>query len=80
MGNVVGSNIFNLLFVAGVIAVIHPIQVPAGGMTDVLLLLTLTALVLPIAIGAQRTVTRGEGAFLLLLYLSYLVWRVGSHV
>jgi cation:H+ antiporter len=76
MGNVVGSNIFNLLFIGGVVAVIHPIAVPAGGMTDIVMLVILSVLVLPIAIRGHRTVTRLEGALLLFLYLSYLMWRI----
>jgi len=79
IGNVVGSNIFNLLFIGGTVSVIHPISVPDGGMADLVLLCVLSALVLPISIRGHRTVTRGEGAFLLCLYFSYLVWRITAH-
>jgi cation:H+ antiporter len=78
MGNVVGSNIFNLLFIGGTVSVISPIPVPAGGLGDLVLLSFLTAISLPIAIRGQRTVTRAEGAFLIIIYLSYLVWRVSG--
>src|SRR5687768_4924590 len=78
MGNVVGSNIFNLLFIGGTVSVISPIPVPPGGLGDLLLLSFLTAISLPIAIRGRRTVTRAEGAFLLVIYLSYLVWRVAG--
>ena len=76
IGNVVGSNIFNLLFIGGTVSIIHPISVPRGGIADLLVLTTLSALALPIAIRGPRIVTRSEGFFLLLLYLSYLAWRV----
>ncbi|MFO1501767.1 MAG: calcium/sodium antiporter [Verrucomicrobiota bacterium] len=76
MGNVVGSNIFNLLFIGGVVSVVSPVSVPKGGEADLVALMVLSALVLPIAIRGQRTVTRAEGAFLLVLYLSYLTWRL----
>ncbi len=79
IGNVVGSNIFNLLFIGGVVAIINPIPVPAGGLIDLGMLLLLSILVLPIAIRGQRTVTRAEGGFLLCLYLAYLGWRVFVH-
>ncbi len=78
MGNVVGSNIFNLLFVGGIVSTIHPIPVPPGGMIDLITLSVLTAITLPIAIRGHRTVTRAEGAFLLTIYLAYLVWRVSG--
>ena len=44
------GNGVNLLFIGGVVAVIHPIAVPAGGMTDLVMLTILSVLVLPIAI------------------------------
>jgi cation:H+ antiporter len=78
IGNVVGSNIFNLLFIGGVVSVINPMPVPPGGMTDLLMLTALSIIALPIAIRGQRTVTRAEGAFLLCAYLSYVVWRIAS--
>jgi cation:H+ antiporter len=76
IGNVVGSNIFNLLFIGGTVSVLSPIPVPSGGIIDLVILTVLSALVLPICIRGQRTVTRSEGAFLLCLYLSYLAWRI----
>jgi cation:H+ antiporter len=79
IGNVVGSNIFNLLFIGGTVSVIRPIPVPVGGITDLVFLTALSALVLPICIRGQRTVTRFEGAFLLCLYLTYLTWRISAN-
>lgn len=76
IGNVVGSNIFNLLFIGGTVSIIKPIPVPSGGITDLIVLSVLSVLVLPICIRKERTVTRGEGAFLLCLYFSYLFWRI----
>jgi cation:H+ antiporter len=79
IGNVVGSNIFNLLFVGGTVSVIRPIPVPPGGIMDMLVLMVLSALILPIAIRGKRTITRSEGAFLLCFYLSYLTWRIATN-
>lgn len=78
IGNVVGSNIFNLLFVGGAVSVIRPIPVPPGGVSDLMILMVLSALILPISILGHRKVTRPEGGFLLVLYLGYMVWRVYS--
>jgi cation:H+ antiporter len=78
IGNVVGSNIFNLLFIGGIVSIIHPIPAPAGGIFDILVLLGLSIVTLPIAIRGGRTVTRAEGAFLLCAYLSYLIWRLSG--
>ena len=76
IGNVVGSNIFNLLFIGGIVSVITPINIPKNGLNDLLALMILSVLTLPICIRGNRHVTRGEGAFLLLLYLSYLSYRL----
>ena len=76
VGNVVGSNIFNLLFVGGVAATIRPIPVPAGGHLDLFVMAALSVALLPIAIRGNRRVTRAEGAVLLLAYLSYAAYRV----
>jgi cation:H+ antiporter len=78
IGNVVGSNIFNLLFIGGTVSVIGPIELPPGAEYDLLLLIVLSVLVLPISIRGQRTVTRSEGAFLFCLYISYLLWRIAG--
>lgn len=78
IGNVVGSNIFNLLFIGGTVSVIYPISVPAGGLLDLALLTVLSALVLPISIRGHRTITRAEGSLLLVLYVSYLIWRIST--
>lgn len=76
IGNVVGSNIFNLLFIGGTVSIINPITIPQNGLTDLIALTVLSALVLPICIRGNRHVTRSEGAFLLVLYLVYLGWRL----
>jgi cation:H+ antiporter len=78
LGNVVGSNIFNLLSIGGLVSTIAPITMPAGGLPDLAIMMLLSAILMPIAIRSQQTITRGEGAFLFLVYASYLSWRVVS--
>lgn len=79
LGNVVGSNLFNLLAIGGTVASVGPIAVPAGGEIDLLFMAVLTVGLLPIAIRSGRTITRGEGGFLLAAYLLFLGWRVGAN-
>lgn len=78
LGNVVGSNIFNLLCVGGIVGAIRPVPIPAGGVEDLLVMSFLAIVLLPIAIRSQRTITRGEGAFLLVTLIAYLTWRITS--
>lgn len=76
LGNVVGSNIFNILCIGGLVATIRPVTLPEGGQTDLLVMALLTVVLLPIAIRSQRTITRGEGIFLFAVFASYLSWRL----
>jgi cation:H+ antiporter len=75
IGNVVGSNIFNLLFVLGVTATIADVPVPAGGRADLLIVAGLSAALLPLSLNTVRAVPRLGGLLLLVGYAGYLVWR-----
>ncbi len=77
IGNVVGSNIFNLLLVNGLCAVVRPIPVPAsGGIVDLLMMVLLSLLLLPLCLTDTRRIVRWEGVLLLLLYLGFNSWRI----
>lgn len=78
LGNVVGSNLFNIMAIGGLVAVVRPVPIPAGGMLDLGCLAALTAVLLPIAIRSGQRITRGEGAFLLVCYVAYLSFRVAT--
>ncbi|MCS7023691.1 MAG: calcium/sodium antiporter [Bryobacteraceae bacterium] len=78
LGNVVGSNLFNILAIGGIVSSIRPVALPPGGHADLLFLAAMSVVLLPVAIRSGQTVTRGEGAFLLATYLLFLVWRVSS--
>ncbi|MDE6650325.1 MAG: calcium/sodium antiporter [Muribaculaceae bacterium] len=77
VGNVIGSNIFNIFFVLGTTATITPL--PFGGITH---------LDLAVMMGAslifwlfcwkfgKRTITRPEGAILAALYVAYVAYQV----
>ncbi len=75
IGNVVGSNIFNLLFVSGLSSSVSPIAIPAGGISDLIIMTALSLLLLPLAITDQKKIVRSEGIFLLFSYFAYIVWR-----
>lgn len=78
VGNVVGSNIFNLLFVLGLSATIRPIQVPSGGTTDLVVMALFAAVLLPLSMTHQRRMVRWEGCTLLAAYLTFVVWRAAG--
>lgn len=75
VGNVVGSNLFNMLFIGGLTAIVRPLNVPRAMFTsDLPLMLALTVLVvLMTRLGAPR-LGRWQGVILLLLYFGYIGW------
>lgn len=75
VGVVVGSNIFNVLLVCGLTAVIMPIDIPAHGLVDLALTAVLSLALLLTARTHSRLILRWEGAGLLITYLSYMLWR-----
>jgi cation:H+ antiporter len=76
VGNVLGSNLFNSLFVLPVGALITPVAVPAGGTTDLVVSLLFTVALLPIFVFGNSYMGRIAGAFCLLAYVAYLTGRV----
>ena len=75
LGNVVGSCIFNILCIGGLVATIHPIEVSPGSQIDLLVMAALVIALWPIAMRGPRRVTRAEGALLMAVYVSYVVYR-----
>ncbi|MGD1878536.1 MAG: calcium/sodium antiporter [Kiloniellaceae bacterium] len=72
LGNIIGSNIFNLLGILGVTALYRPIAVPLEILDfDSWVMLAATGLLIVFAL-TRATVQRWEGAVLLLGYLAYL--------
>ena len=76
LGNVVGSNIFNALFVLPLSALVRPIPVPAGGLVDILASLVLAAIVILVFYAGRGRMTRGVGGALVLGYLAYMTYRL----
>lgn len=73
LGNIIGSNIFNLLGILGVASIIHPIHSEEIGTVDYGLMLFLTLLIFPFA-WTKLKVSRIEGAVLLLIYIGYIYY------
>jgi len=71
IGNIVGSNIFNLLAILGISSLITPLEAPGISTLDLSIMIVLTVLLLPL-IHTGRTLHRLEGALLLFLYGTYL--------
>ena len=73
VGNVIGSNVFNLLFVLGVSATIHPVAYDLSFNADAILLGMVTIVMMAlIYVGKKNVLARYEGGVLLLIYIVYI--------
>lgn len=79
IGNVIGSNIFNIFFVLGTSASITPLQFGSIGNVDLLTLLGASILFLLFGwLIKTRTITRGEGAVMTACYVAYVGWLIAN--
>lgn len=80
LGNVVGSNIFNILMVLGLASTVCPIELagianPMFTIYDMIILLCVTAVVY-IFVLIKNNINRLEGAIMILMYSSYLAYII----
>ena len=74
MGNIVGSNIFNILCILGITPMVHPIAVaPEALRLDFWMMLGISVLVAAM-LAVNRRLERWEGIFLLTIYVGYTVF------
>jgi cation:H+ antiporter len=79
IGNVVGSNIFNILCVLGISSLIMPIHGTGISLVDVVVLVGVSTLLLPIMWTDQR-ISRREGLVLIVIYLCYLAYLIYTSI
>ena len=77
IGNVVGSNIFNILGILGVSALLKPVAIEGMDWVDFGMMIA-TAVVLWPLMGARGRLGRFEGVLLLTVYGVYLWWLVST--
>lgn len=78
IGNLIGSNIFNILAILGITSIIHPISVSDSIInSDNYILLGITFLVFPLMYFGKK-ISRLKGLVLLLVYLTYLFYLISQ--
>lgn len=75
VGNVIGSNLFNILLIMGVSPMICPIPAPGISLLDLSVMLLCTFLLIPMMWTGKR-ISRWEGACLLVIGITYTVFLV----
>ena len=79
IGNVIGSNLFNVFFVLGCSATISPL--PMGGINNVDMAVLIGSAILFWLVGwffKKRTITRVEGALLVICYVAYTAFLISQ--
>lgn len=79
VGNIVGSNIFNIFFILGVTSLVKPIPLKGENMFDIIVLFfATTILFISLFVYKKHCIVRWEGVFMVatyIAYISYLVYR-----
>ena len=73
VGNVVGSNIFNILVIMGIAPMVNDLHAPNVNMIDLCVMLALVPM-LWVMMATGKILSRIEGGILLLIYCGYTVW------
>ena len=80
VGNVMGSNVLNVLFVVGIISIIEPLEVSARALRiDFPVMLGVCGLLLPLTLNAPR-ISRVGGSVLLLTFLGYITFLLTPYL
>lgn len=76
VGNVIGSNLFNILFVLPISALVRPLPIPSGGLLDVVLSLVLAVAIVLVFLTGKALMGRLTGLLFVLAYVAYMSYRV----
>lgn len=79
IGNVIGSNVFNILMIIGITGLVKPMHI-AGITTLDLIMMLASMLLMWFFCRTTYKVKRWEGAVLTIIYLAYLTWLVMNAV
>ncbi len=75
LGNVIGSNIFNILFILGMSGIVHPLNCEIGALIDTILLIGMSLLMYFVCKTKSR-VSRVEGYISVVIYVVYVVYII----
>ena len=77
IGNIIGSNIFNIFWILGVSAIIRPLPFNASSNKDIsVAIFASVILFLIMFIGKKRAIERSQGIFMVIAYIGYIVFLV----
>lgn len=75
IGNVIGSNIFNILLVLGLATTIMPITISTFALIDIVFMVAITAL-LYLFMKKKNSIVKSQGIILILIYIAYMAYTI----
>ena len=77
VGNIVGSNIFNIFLILGISSIINPLMFSPALMRDMLIMVASTMLLfIFMFVGKKNVLERWQGAIFIILYIVYIVFVI----
>ncbi|SFL07123.1 cation:H+ antiporter [Lachnospiraceae bacterium KH1T2] len=73
IGNVLGSNIFNLLFILGFSGIIRPVEINMASVYDIMILIAISVISFIFALTSKKIV-RVEGILMILIYIADVIF------
>ncbi len=79
LGNVIGSNIFNILLILGTSSIIRPLTLGGITMIDMgMMILTTIMIMLSALLISKKEIKRGVGALFFMIYIAYIVYLASN--
>ncbi len=76
VGNVIGSNLFNILMVLPISALVYPLDIPPNGTIDIVVTFLFAAVLIPVFIFRNKIMSRLSGCMFLASYIGYMAFRI----
>ena len=75
VGNVIGSNIFNILFIISAASIINPLTLDMESLIDMIIMFAVTVVVYLFAV-TKKKITRVEGGIMTAMYVAYTAYAI----
>ena len=75
VGNVVGSNIFNLMFILGISAMINPISINMASLFDLMILIAISLMAFSFCVSGEK-IERREGIVMVAAYAADMLFAI----
>lgn len=79
IGNVIGSNIFNIFFILGFSSLIRPLPFsPSSDIDIIMIIIASLFLFIFMFIGKKRVIQRWQGVLMILIYIAYIIFLINT--